>query len=141
MDSAKPTGVPKAARLRTDHPIIPSTCGTLIGTLAIISCHEIAYGSNLDDTRYHCTNLISSILSSRHLIMEAPSTALYEQKIRKTRRRRRLLAIAALLVVVIVVIVVAVTFSSKRQHGLTATILVPLYIYPVNGSWDSLYEA
>ncbi|KAK4561666.1 hypothetical protein LTR86_004345 [Recurvomyces mirabilis] len=73
--------------------------------------------------------------------MEAPRTALHERDIRKTRRRRILVAIAALLVVAIVVIVVAVIFSKKRQHGLESTILVPLYIYPANGSWDSLYKA
>lgn len=63
----------------------------------------------------------------------------------KRGRRNKWLAIACAIAVVVVLVVVivpcAVILPKRNRGALRSNVLVPLYIYPVPGAWDPLYDA
>jgi flagellar basal body-associated protein FliL len=74
--------------------------------------------------------------------MEAPRHA----KHRETRRSRRnwwILAIVALVVLIVVIVPTAVVLTDKKHqsNGLRSSVLLPLYVYPLAGAWQPLYNA
>ena len=73
--------------------------------------------------------------------MEAPRRAANRQK-QRSRRFWIIIAIIVLVVLIAVIVPTAVILSGRHKStGLASSVLLPLYIYPVNGSWVPLYDA
>nr|OQO24450.1 hypothetical protein B0A51_10169 [Rachicladosporium sp. CCFEE 5018] len=73
--------------------------------------------------------------------MEAPRRNLNRQR---QRSRKTWVIVAAVLLVVILAVVIPVAVVISRRHhstGLPSEILLPLYIYPLAGAWEPLYNA
>ena len=72
--------------------------------------------------------------------MEAPQRVL-EGAQRARKRRRWIVALVVVLALLVVIVPCAVLLPEDARSGLTSTILLPLYIYPVSNAWDPLYRA
>ena len=73
--------------------------------------------------------------------MEAPRSALHRQK-RRSRLTWMIIAIVVLVVLIVVIVPTAVILGGKHHsNGLSSSVMVPLYIYPLAGAWDPLYNA
>jgi flagellar basal body-associated protein FliL len=73
--------------------------------------------------------------------MEAPRRAANRQK-QRSRRFWIIVAIVVLVVLVVIIVPTAVILSGRHKStGLASSVLLPLYIYPVNRSWQPLYDA
>jgi len=73
--------------------------------------------------------------------MEAPRRAANRQK-QRSRRFWIIVAVAVLVVIIVIVVPIAVIFSGRHKStGLASSILLPLYIYPLDDAWAPLYDA
>jgi hypothetical protein len=73
--------------------------------------------------------------------MEAPRRAANRQK-QRSRRFWIIVAIAVLVVLIVIIVPTAVILSGRQSSkGLASSIILPLYIYPMQNSWEPLYNA
>jgi len=72
--------------------------------------------------------------------MEA-NNRIYARGRRSKKFRYITIGVVIFIVLLIVIIPIAVLVPKSRStKGLTSNIILPLYIYPLNGAWDPLYE-
>jgi flagellar basal body-associated protein FliL len=73
--------------------------------------------------------------------MEAPRRAANRQK-QRSRRFWIIIAIIVLVVLVVVIVPTAVILSGRHKStGLASSVILPLYIYPLDNNWKPLYDA
>lgn len=73
--------------------------------------------------------------------MEAPRRAANRQK-QRSRRFWIILSVVVLVVLIVVIVPTAVILSGRqRSKGLASSVILPLYIYPLDDAWQPLYNA
>lgn len=73
--------------------------------------------------------------------MEAPRRAANRQK-QRSRRFWLIVAVVVFVVLIVVIVPTAVILSGRHSSkGLASSLILPLYIYPVNDAWQPLWNA